>query len=227
MPLGAIQLALVVYKMEDIFEDIHSIPWADLKHAYGYASDVPHLLMNLVHEEADKRQAALYELFGNIWHQGTVYEATSYAVPYLAKLLKAPQTPDRESLAGLFAAIANGRSYLEVHASSDPPLMDSWNKIPSSEDTDLGEQMALEQSWIAAVRKAVDPHLELLYEFIQNEVWDIRFEIASALGKYPSQAKDSLPILRAALEQERDDEIREAIEMSIAKLVLYQTDNGE
>ncbi|NIP44201.1 MAG: hypothetical protein GWN61_22370, partial [candidate division Zixibacteria bacterium] len=178
----------------------------------------PHLLMDLVHENEDTRQAALYELFGNVWHQGTVYEATSYVVPSLINILKSSQSPDRESVAGLLAAIANGVGYLEVHAQPDSPFLDTLEKILSDEDTDLEEQIAIEQKWIAAVRMAVDPHLDLLYEFIQHEVWDIRYEVASALGKYPSHAKESLPVLKAALEYEVDDEIREAIRLSITKL---------
>jgi HEAT repeat protein len=204
--------------MEDIFKDIHNIPWSDLKHAYGNAGDVPGLLMNLVHEDEDARQSALYELFGNIWHQGTVYEATSYVVPYLINLLKSSKTPNRESVAGLFAAIANGSGYLEVHAQPDAPFARTSDNTLSDSDADLKEQLAAEHEWVAAVRRAVDPHLDLLYEFIQHEVWDIRFEVASALGKYPNHAKDSLPILREAFEHEADDEIREAIVGSIKQL---------
>lgn len=204
--------------MDEIFKDIHSIPWSDLKHAHGDAEDVPHLLMDLVHEDESTRQAALYELFGNVWHQGTVYEATSYVVPYLVNIIKSSQSTDRESVAGLLAAIANGVGYLEVHAQPDSPFLDVWEEVLSKSGTDLEEQIAEEQKWVAAVRKAVDPHLDLLYEFIQHEVWDIRYEVASALGKYPGHAEESLPVLRAALEHETDDEIREAIRLSITKL---------
>jgi hypothetical protein len=204
--------------MGDIFQDIHNIPWSELKHAYGNADDVPELLMDLVHEDEDARQSALYQLFGNVWHQGTVYEATSYVVPYLVNLLKSSTTPNRDLVAGLFAAIANGSGYLEVHAQSHLSSKEKWQDVKSDSDADIGEQLDLERKWVAAVRRAVDSHLDMLYEFIQHEVWDIRYEVASALGKYPNHAKDSLPILMAALEHELDGQIREAIEVSIQQL---------
>jgi len=47
---------------------------AKLGHAYGPASDVPELLQRLRSDEEATREAAIYELHGNIWHQGTVYE---------------------------------------------------------------------------------------------------------------------------------------------------------
>jgi hypothetical protein len=204
--------------MENIFQDIHNIPWSDLKHAYGNADDVPGLLMDLVHEDEDARQSAIYKLFGNVWHQGTIYEATSYVVPYLVKLLKSSQTPNRNSVAGLFAAIANGSGYLKVHTKPDSAFGENWQDIISDSDADLVKKLAEEDKWVAAVRRAVDPHLDMLYEFIEHELWDIRFEVASALGKYPNHAKESLPILMAALEHEADEEIREAIEKSIQQL---------
>jgi HEAT repeat protein len=204
--------------MEDIFEDLQSIPWADLSHAYGKASDVPLQLKDLVSEEKEKRQKALYELCSSVCHQGTIYEVTSYVVPFLVRILRSHQTPDREFVAGLLAAIANGSGYFGVHAQVDSQLGDVWEGILSRRGLDLEEQLALEETWVTAVREAVDPHLDLLYEFIQHKVWDIRFEVASALGKYPDHAKESLEILRTALEQEEDEEIREALRVSIILL---------
>jgi hypothetical protein len=81
--------------------------------------------------------------------------------------------------------------------------------------------MALEQRWVCDVRKAVDPHVNFLYEFIQHKVRDVRFEVASALGEYSGHSLDSLRILRAALDQEADDETREAMKLSIGKLEGY------
>jgi len=46
--------------------------WKDLTRAYGSAEDVPAILADLQSPSASKRENALSELFGNIWHQGTV-----------------------------------------------------------------------------------------------------------------------------------------------------------
>src|SRR5688572_7894632 len=74
----------------DMLDGIDSIDWASLNHAYGSAEDVPGLLRQLTSDDDEKRQEAIYELFGNIWHQGTVYPATAVAVPFLYELLNAP-----------------------------------------------------------------------------------------------------------------------------------------
>src|SRR3984885_12690474 len=84
---------------------LNSIPWGELTHAYGAADDVPGLLLALrtpVPAEAGE-DAPLWQLFGNIWHQGTVYEATAYAVPFLIELAADRRTPDRLGILSLLA----------------------------------------------------------------------------------------------------------------------------
>lgn len=57
--------------------------WADLRHAYGAAEDVPNLLKHLEQNPSD-------ELIGDLWsalcHQGTVYTASFAALPILVEI---------------------------------------------------------------------------------------------------------------------------------------------
>lgn len=92
---------------------LDEIPWGQLSHAYGTAEDVPRQLLALKTAPAEtsgEDDSPLWCLFGSIWHQGTVYEATSYAVPFLLELAADPQTPDRIGILDLLGAIAHGES---------------------------------------------------------------------------------------------------------------------
>ncbi len=91
-----------------MLDGIDDINWAKLGHAYGTAKDVPGQIRALRSAEAQTREKALHDLYGNIFHQGTVYEATAYAVPFLLELAADPGTPDRAEVAGLLSAIAIG-----------------------------------------------------------------------------------------------------------------------
>ncbi|MFD3521180.1 hypothetical protein [Streptomyces sp. NPDC058653] len=94
-----------------IFADLDALPWADLEHAYGGADDVPDQLRALAGDDAEAAEEALYELYGNIVHQGSVYEATAYAVPYLARLAAAGVRPaDIVALIGCIAESEDERS---------------------------------------------------------------------------------------------------------------------
>jgi hypothetical protein len=137
-----------------MFGRLDSVPWKELTHAYGSAEDVPGLLRALRTASPDLRgeNSPLWKLFGNIWHQGTVYEATAYAVPFLIELAADPLTPDRAGILNLLAEIARGSSYLAVHRSL----------LRSPPDFDLEEELARELAWVANAHGAVASGVETL-----------------------------------------------------------------
>lgn len=97
--------------LAQIFVDLDAQPWADREHAYGSADDVPGLLRALASDDAEEAEEALYELYGNIVHQGSVYEATAHAVPYPARLAAAGiRTADMLQLLGVIAESEDERS---------------------------------------------------------------------------------------------------------------------
>jgi hypothetical protein len=53
------------------------------------------------------RERALWNFYGNIFHQGTCYQATAYAVPFLLEMLADKDTPDQK-LMELLGSIAVG-----------------------------------------------------------------------------------------------------------------------
>ncbi|HEV7933469.1 MAG TPA: hypothetical protein VGP70_14320 [Actinomadura sp.] len=63
----------------DVLAGLDEIHWAELEHAYGPAEDVPGLLRALRSESSDERERAVYELYGNIFHQGSRYQASAHA----------------------------------------------------------------------------------------------------------------------------------------------------
>src|SRR5687768_9387642 len=89
--------------------------WKELTHAYGSAEDVPALLADLHSPDVSTREIAISELFGNIWHQGSVYPATVKAIPELVALFKSEKCSDRESIVALLGSIADGEGYYHVH----------------------------------------------------------------------------------------------------------------
>ena len=87
---------------------LDTIDWADLTHAYGRAKDVPDQIRALRSPDPGIRDKALHSLYGNIFHQGTRFEASAYAVPFLLELVADPETPDRVAVLGLLTQLAIG-----------------------------------------------------------------------------------------------------------------------
>lgn len=204
--------------LEDPLRDIDSIPWSSLEHAFGPADNVPALLMGLLSADEGQRWEALYGLMETVWHQGTIYQATSHVVPFLVKMLQDDRTPDRAKVAFLLAAIADGNSYLEIHAEPATPMEATWRQILAEQGEDLDQKRSDEQRWVINVRKAVNPRLPLLYEFMDHQDPEIRMVIATALGNYPDHAGSSIDHLKTALELEHEQEVRDAITTSLAAL---------
>ncbi|MFI8190121.1 hypothetical protein ACIF8T_15165 [Streptomyces sp. NPDC085946] len=75
--------------LTDVLAGLDDRPWAGLQHAYGGAEDVPDGLRALAAGDPEAARQALDDLYGSIWHQGTVYPATAEAVPFLARLAAA------------------------------------------------------------------------------------------------------------------------------------------
>lgn len=117
-------------------QGLDEIDWHSLTHAYGPASDVPGQIRDLASPDAETRRQAMHALYGNIWHQGTVYEATAYAVPFLIELLEAQDLPNhdlsnhdlsnkdqpnanivppKDEILILLSNLANGSSYMDAH----------------------------------------------------------------------------------------------------------------
>ncbi|WP_152049962.1 HEAT repeat domain-containing protein [Tautonia marina] len=193
-----------------MLEGLDSIDWATLTHAYGEATDVPNLLRALLSPDSGERDEALDTLFGNIWHQGTVYPATAAAVPFLYELLQDADLPDPDGVALLLSSIATGRGYLDVHARDafGEPL---WQRILAKEGKSLDAEMEREAREIQSVRSAIAPGIPLLIPFLRSEHAEIRESIAEALAEYPEHARVSHSPLEDAVEDEADPEVRELL----------------
>lgn len=92
---------------------LDTIDWANLTHAYGSADDVPDQIRALRSADRAVRERALGQLYANIFHQGTRYQASAAAVPFLLELLADPSTPARPAVLGLLTGLAIG--YDEAH----------------------------------------------------------------------------------------------------------------
>ncbi len=70
--------------------------WADLRHAYGPAGDIPELLRRLATLPASNgRDEPWFSLWSALAHQGDVYSASFAAVPHVVRALSiAPSTAD-------------------------------------------------------------------------------------------------------------------------------------
>ncbi|MDR2870707.1 MAG: HEAT repeat domain-containing protein [Deferribacteraceae bacterium] len=123
-----------------MFEGLDKINWKKLHHAYGSAEDVPDLLHALASQDSKARKKAYYELWGNIYHQGSVWQASPYTISFLYELIAAEDTPDKEDVINYILYLATGEPDYYL-----PFGMGSWESF----DEDYKNWQAKRESWLA------------------------------------------------------------------------------
>lgn len=128
-----------------MLDGLGTIAWNTRTHAFGEATNVPSLLRAV----ADGDDAAISELFNTIWHQGTVYDATAAAVPFLGELASSEHLKliQRKLVFALLFAIGRGKGYWQVHAATLGRLGGAPHDLPAL--------LAAEQLVVADCRSAV------------------------------------------------------------------------
>lgn len=79
-----------------------------MQHAYGPAVEVPDLLGRLRSRDRKARRSAYQGLLNLLVHQGSTYEASAVAAPFLIEIVADPKAPDRFAACQVLAAIAVG-----------------------------------------------------------------------------------------------------------------------
>ncbi|WP_159451020.1 HEAT repeat domain-containing protein [Micromonospora cremea] len=85
-----------------------AVDWSSVQHAYGQAVEVPDLLGRLRSRDREARRSAYQGLFDLLVHQGSRYEASAVATPFLVEIVADPKAPDRFAACQVLAAIAVG-----------------------------------------------------------------------------------------------------------------------
>ncbi len=196
-----------------MLEGLDRVNWSQLSHAYGPADDVPALIRALASGDADARDHAFQGLFSTIWHQGTVYEATAHAVPFLLELLAAPGVAEKEAIFHLLGSIADGNSYMEVHSRL-------WDDVDPSQEAqrERQEQVGREREHVRAARQAVEAGVGTYLDLLADEDPTVREAAISMLGLCRGRADRVIPELLARIPNQADARSRAALILAVGDL---------
>ena len=195
-----------------MLDGLDAIDWASVTHAYGPADDVPDMIRAMTSDDAEIRQQAFYQAYGNIWHQGTVYAATAPAVPFLLELAAAPTLPDRHRVLELLFHLAHGSSYLDVHQHL------SVVGETLKEQRDFGDDLAEELKWVQAATAAVAAGKDVYLTLLSDDVPAVRRHAARMLTCCPDHRSEIVPALIRTLDFDDDAGARATALSAVAAL---------
>lgn len=194
-----------------MLDGLNNISWKTLNHAYGSAEDVPDLIRALVNESDDIRDNTLYTLYSNLWHQGTVYQATAYAVPFLIELLTSPQVTRKYDILIYLAHLAVGNSYLDTH--DNRFLSDNRQDVYQ---TRLETELDYVKRTHHAVRDGIDVYFQLMFD--AQEELHTRMAVPYLLASFPEQQAVIIPQFKQTLPDEPHRLMRASIIQALRHL---------
>ncbi len=173
---------------------LDEIKWRDLSHAYGDAGNVPQMIRNLMSSDEDMReQQGKWELLSTIYHQGNVYQATGYAIPFLIELLNSDHPSDKSVVASCLACIVSGVGSVEGFAASDES---DCRKELEAAGTTLEQELASERRSLTSFRTESPKAIPTITPFIDDVNPETRENVAIALGCFAKWRDSSLSVLR-------------------------------
>ncbi|GEM_PF-1714089 len=177
--------------MPTMFAGLNALPWADLPHAYGSGEEVPVWLRQLTSDDEQVRQRAMGRLGGSLEHQGGIYPATAYAVPYLISLLEEPAIQGKYEILGWLAVFYRASPVDERmwYGEEGTESYGAWGGMPRHipyKDT----------------HALIEAGLPIYLKLLDAPALIDRLEAAHLLIHFFAQAQDLWPTLQAALERE-------------------------
>ena len=192
------------YSSLPILDGLDDVDWGALEHAHGAAVDVPPLFRALFSENENHSDFACELLHETIWHQGSIYEASLAAIPFLFRFMESPRTNVRSCAASLLAALADGSHYLKYLASDEADGEQFWREILSEQGLDLEAEIAKEARVVAAAKATIGQDLHKIFAYIKDNEPEVRTYIAALFRFFADRANDTIPLLKEALATEQD-----------------------
>jgi hypothetical protein len=196
-----------------VLDNLDSIPWANLEHAYGSAADVPALLRELLIPDPKVRGNALSALYSNVFHQGTRYPATAYVIPFLIEMCASVEVPDRYDLLRFWGSLIAG--YFSVRARpcwGDGEQIHLYGEVREIKDDD-GSAAALHNVY----RESLKGHA-LLVNLLMDEDPTLRAGAAWVLACLPTRALESGPRLTTQVHSEESGWVRAVMAFALGEL---------
>jgi hypothetical protein len=177
----------------------------------------------LTSDDSKVRDAALYELFGNIFHQGTRYQASPYAIPFLYDLLEDSSVQEKEYIVVLLVSLGVG--YSEDYVPDGFPIVNFRNYVAeteknlSEEDRKYCEAYGAGPHYDLACYDAVLRRLPTLMRLTEEDEAELRRAAVFALAWFPESAKDSIDAVTKVLQNrtEAQDAIHALLSLSLLK----------
>jgi len=196
-----------------MLEGLDAIDWTGSKTAYGQATSVPLMIRALDAADAETRDEAFREAYGNIFHQGTRYPATALAVPFVIELAAQPAPKQLPELLSLISHLVAGY-FGPTHGPRNATGAIWGEQVQPM--TSYGETREL----LAAIETAAEPAVPLCAKLIAHPSAAVRQAAARVLAGLRQFADryEVVPRIEDRIAQEADGNVRAMLAFALTHL---------
>ena len=200
-----------------MFETLDTIKWSQVESCYSRSNEIPAAIRGLVSDDAAVRQEAFGTLWSNLEHQGSVYEASALAVPFLLEILARPQSRDKLPLVHLLACLGSKGAHLgaDFQPLETRLLLHSLNEEPPIPR----EAMDNFRTWTEETHQAVREGLSLFLPLLADPDPAMRMEIAFLLSNFKEDHAWLSPLVMIQLREETDESVQCCLLLCLGRLL--------
>jgi len=200
-----------------MLEALDNFDWSQVTNCYGRSRHIPEAIRELLSEDALVREIALRALWGVLEHQGTVYEASALAAPFLLEILADPQTQDKRQLVHFLAHLGCRGLYLGHW------YQDLQTRL-ILQDTD-GDNVLLR--WEEDTHQRFREKLYIFLPLLSDPDPAIREEVAFLLAAFPEDRAMLLPPLMTQLQAEKNELVQCSLLLCLGYLLAPTPDASQ
>jgi tetratricopeptide (TPR) repeat protein len=180
---------------EAVLAGIEAIPWHDIHHAYGPADDIPDQLRMLLSDDPEVQGDAWELLFSNICHQGDVWEATPYTIPFFLRMLAYEGPPPKMPILSMLITLVVGRSSFDQDFFS-PEEKIKWQERLKKRGIDLETEINKVRKAVEAINQAACEGIPLYFDLLDHPDPEVRIAAFTLLGTLRGRSEQIVPRLQ-------------------------------
>lgn len=184
-----------------MLEGLHEIDWANYRHAYGSASDIPDLIESLTSDNEEVCQNAAIRLDHSTHHNEPLsFPCVELVLPFLVELLESSSAQHKQYILQIVSSFARGCSEKYVYYPEE-----EWHRVKEFQGM-------------------IGNDISLYLEFLKDENWKVKQEAAKILKIFPDMISELAPAIRTAIELEKDLETKTSLIESLGELLENRPD---
>ncbi|MFX0090730.1 MAG: HEAT repeat domain-containing protein [Candidatus Hodarchaeota archaeon] len=194
-----------------MLENLDKIPWDRIDNAYGFSDATPEHIRNLTSQDEHAREEAVEYFWSAVIHQGTIYQVTSYTIPFLLEIIYKSSTPNsvKREILWLISSFLDSASQITENQGQEKQKDEFAGNYGVCYKHKFGERIK------AAALSGIDQYLA----FLSDGDEEIREAVPFVLSFLDAEKSKIFPALKERIKKEKNDRVLTAL---ILNLLVFE-----